>query len=220
MKGYPVFLIGLERRRTVVVGGCREAERKIAGLLACDAMVTVIAAEVTERLRALAAERRVIWIRRDYRAGDLKRAFLVIAAAQGSSTTSCIWEEARAEGALVNVMDDVKHCNFVAGSVVRRGPLTMAISTNGCAPALAVRLRERLESELGPEYGEFLEWMALLREPIFRRHSDFERRRRLWYQLVDSDILDQLRAGRREHALRRLEEIVGPGSGPGLPVLG
>jgi len=209
VKGYPVFLIGLDRRRCVVVGGDGEAERKVEGLLECDAAVTVIASRVTDRVRTLAFERRVIWLRRDYRAGDLKGAWLVIAAGQGPATRSCIWEEARAEQALVNVTDDVEHCNFIAGSIVRRGPLTIAVSTNGCAPALAVRMREWLERELGPEYGEFLELLSSLREDVARRYSSFESRRELWYRLVDSDVLDHLRSGRRDLAEGRIEQILG-----------
>ena len=72
MKGYPVFLIGLDRRRCVVVGGGGEAQRKVEGLLECDAAVTVIASRVTDGIRRFASERRVIWLRRDYRAGDLR----------------------------------------------------------------------------------------------------------------------------------------------------
>jgi len=208
VKGYPLFLIGLDRRRCVVVGGGGEAQRKVEGLLECDAAVTVIASRVTDRIRRLAFERRVTWLSRDYRAGDLKGACLVIAAEQEPATRSCIWEEACAEQALVNVTDDVEHCNFIAGSVVRRGPLTIAVSTNGCAPALAVRLRERLERELGPEYGELLELLSSLREGLARGHASFESRRELWYRLVDSDILDHLRAGRRDLAEERIEQIL------------
>ncbi len=214
MKGYPLFLIGLEKRRCVVVGGGREAERKIEGLLECDAATTVIARDVTDRIRSLADERRLTWIERDYRSGDLKGAFLVIAERRDRATNTRIWNEAQTEGALVNIMDDVEHCDFIAGSVIRRGPLTVAISTSGCAPALAVRLRERLQRELGPEYATFLEMMRALREPMIRRYPDFDERRARWYALVDSDIIEHLRAGRTEPARALLEQLMGePGSG-------
>ncbi len=214
MKGYPLFLIGLERRRCVVLGGGQEAERKIEGLLECDAATTVIARDVTDRIRALAADRRLTWIDRDYRRGDLKGAFLVIAERRDRATNTRIWNEAQTEGALVNIMDDVEHCDFIAGSVIRRGPLTVAVSTGGCAPALAVRLRERLQRELGPEYATFLEMMRAAREPMTRRYPDFDERRARWYELVDSDIIEHLRAGRTELARALLEQLMGePGSG-------
>ncbi len=208
MKGYPVFLIGLDRRRCVVVGGDGEAQRKVEGLLECDARVTVIAARATDRIHALAALDELTWLERDYRSGDLEGALLVIVAEREPQLRARIRDDARAAGALVNVMDDAEHCDFIAGSVVRRGALTVAISTSGSAPAMAVRLRQRLERELGPELGEFLELMASVRDRVARRHSDFRRRRALWYRLVDSDVLEHLRQGRREVALERLESLL------------
>jgi siroheme synthase-like protein len=208
MKPYPVFLIGLERRRCVVVGGCTEAARKIEGLLECGAAVTVIAPAVPDRVRELAAGGHLEWIDRDFRAGDLLGAFLVIATAKEPRVRERIWSEASTAGALVNVVDDTAHCNFIAGSVVRRGALTVALSTAGCAPALAVRLRERLERELGPEYAAFLDLLSELREPLRRRFPDFEQRRAIWYELVDSDVLDHVRRGRSDLGRRRAGEVV------------
>jgi siroheme synthase-like protein len=208
MKAYPLFLIGLEQRRAVVVGGDAEAERKVDGLLACDAAVTLLAAQPTPGLVDLAQSGRLTWIERDYEPGDLHGAFLVIVTARDEALRAAAAAEAAREGALVNVVDDVPRCNFVAGSVVRRGPLVVAISTSGCAPAFAVRLRERLERELGPECGEFLEWMERLRRPLAR--LDFAVRRKLWYRLVDSAVIHDLRAGRRQAARARIARIIGP----------
>ena len=209
MKPYPVFLIGLEEKRCVVAGGGSEAERKVEGLLECDAAVTVISAEATDRLRHWADDGTITWIPREYEHGDLKGTAIVIATGADPVTNERIWREAKAEGALINVMDDVSRCNFIAGSVVRQGPLKIAISTSGCAPALAVRLRERMEREFGPEFADFLNLMEGLREPLAARYPDFEMRRALWYELVDSDVIDRLREGRPDLARLRVEEIVG-----------
>lgn len=209
MKGYPVFLIGLDKKRCIVIGESHEAERKIAGLLDCDADVTVIGRRLTEQALCWVEEGRIQWIRRGYQPGDLAGAFLVIAENRHPDDNAAIYAEAKEIGALVNVMDDIEHCSFIAGSVVRQGPLTVAISTNGAAPTLAVRLRERLEHDLGPEYATFLDMMQALREPLARSIPDVNARRTLWYALVDSDILDLLRAGKSTQALGRIAEIVG-----------
>ena len=208
MKGYPIFLIGLEGKHSVVVGGGREAERKIEGLVECDAAVTVIAPRVTDRIRTLADEGKLTWIDREFLDSDLRGVFLVIASEQDSETNNRIWTVAQREGTLANVMDDVDHCNFIAGSVVRQGDLTIAISTNGCAPALAVRLKQRLQRELGSEYGAFLEMMSELRESLARRYPDFEQRRAVWYELVDSEIIDRLREGSHDLARVRIEQLI------------
>ncbi len=133
---------------------------------------------------------------------------MVIVEGREAGVNGRTWEEAQAEGTLINVMDDTEHCNFIAGSVLRQGALTVALSTSGCAPALAVRLRERLQRELGPEYAAFLELMSELRKPLAERYTDFEERRALWYELVDSDIIDHLRAGRPDLARQSAERIV------------
>ena len=110
---------------------------------------------------------------------------------------------------LLNTMDDVPRCTFVAGSVMRRGSLVMSISTSGCAPVLAVRMRQQLEQALGPEYEAFLELSAALRAPLAARFPNFAERRRRWYALIDSDILDLLRANDLKAAHQRIEEIMG-----------
>jgi siroheme synthase-like protein len=209
MKVYPIFLNDLSRRRCIVIGGGHEAERKVEGLLACDATITLIASAITSVLQAWAEAGRVTWIGRDYEPGDLKGAFLVICENTQPERNEQIWQEGEAEGALVNVMDDIPHCNFVAGSVIRQGALVISISSSGAAPALAVRLRQRLEREFGPEYAEFLQMMQALREPMAACYPAFAERRDHWYKLVDSDILDHLRLGQYGKAYQRLAEIVG-----------
>jgi uroporphyrin-III C-methyltransferase/precorrin-2 dehydrogenase/sirohydrochlorin ferrochelatase/precorrin-2 dehydrogenase/sirohydrochlorin ferrochelatase len=208
MKVYPVFLIGLERKRCVVVGGDPEAERKTLSLLEREANVTVIAPRVTPTLERLSSEGRVDWIRRDYARGDLSQAFLVIASGGDEATREAIYREADGQQTLVNVVDDVSRCNCIAGSVVRRGPLSVAISTSGVAPALAVRLRERLERELGEEYATLLDWLEPLRTEMVRMFPDAAERRAAWYRIVDGDVLDLLRSGETNLARRRLAELV------------
>lgn len=210
MKPFPIFLNNLDAQRSVVIGGGHEAERKVGALLECNANVTVIHPAPTDQLRRWAGADAIDWIARDYQPGDLKGAFLVIVSETNPEKTAPIWEEAQARNVLINAMDDVPHCNFVAGSVVRRGPLVISISTSGAAPAFSVRLRQRMEDTFGPEYAEFLEIMQALRAPMAEHYPDFDERRDRWYAIVDSDALDRLREGRREDALNRIESIVGP----------
>jgi siroheme synthase-like protein len=209
MKPYPIFLIGLENRHCIVIGGGHEAEHKVKGLLDCEATVTVIHPTLTEPLLAWAEDGRFIWLQRPYQRGDLRGAFLIIAERADPETNTQIWIEAEAEGALVNVMDDVDHCNFVAGSVIRQGHLTISISTSGAAPTLAVRLRQRMEQEFGEEYAIFLRWMKALRGPMSQQYPQFGERRERWYALVDSDVLGLIRDGRLAHARQQIARIAG-----------
>lgn len=209
MKVYPIYLNRLNEKKTVLIGGNHEAERKARELLECDAKLTVISESLTDDLYQLAENQKITWIPRDYREGDLEGAFLVIVADFSGDTNERVYREADEQGILVNVMDDIPHCTFTFGSLVKRGPLTLSISTSGAAPTLAVRLRQRFEKEFGKEYAPFLEFMQQLRDPMAVHHKDFETRKKLWYQLIDSDILDHFKNGREEKAIRRAGEIVG-----------
>jgi siroheme synthase-like protein len=209
MQHYPVFL-NLSGRVAFVIGGCALAEDKTNGLLAAGARVTVIAPEVTPGIAELAMRGRLDLIDRRYRRGDLRTAFLVLVVGQTPAVADAVWEETRGRNVLVNTLDDVPHCDFIAPAVVRRGDdLAIAISTGGKAPVLAVRLRQRLEAELGEEHARFLELAGTLRAPLVRRWPDLDTRRALWYRLIDSDILHLLRRGDETGALARCEEILG-----------
>ncbi len=212
MKTYPIFLNDLAGRPCVVFGSNHEAERKIKGLLDCDASVTVIHPQLSEVLQQLFEAGDIAWRAREYRPGDLKNAFLAIASEPNESVNRAIWEEAEAEKVLFNAMDDVPHCTFVAGSVVRQGPLVISISTSGCAPALSVRLRQQFEPEFGPEYGEFLHLMKSLRPAMSDQYKSFGERRDQWYALVDGPLLEMVKSGRHDDINVLLNQFLGKSS--------
>jgi precorrin-2 dehydrogenase/sirohydrochlorin ferrochelatase len=212
MKGYPIFLTGLDTKRCIVIGGGFEAERKVAGLLECAASVTVISPDLTPVLRLWVEAGTIAWLARSYQPGDLQGAHLVMVADSSRAMRATICREAEAERALLNVVDDTAQSDFIAGAVMRQGALTIAISTNGCAPALAVRLRQQFERTFGPEYATFLDWLQALREPLARQYPDFSERRDRWYALVDSEILTLLKQGHVDLARQRLVEIITDGS--------
>jgi len=205
---YPVY-IELRDQPCVVIGGGKIAEGKVEGLLAVEAKVTVIAPELTSHLHDLTEKKRITYIPRKYQSGDLTGAFLVICATDQAEINHQVWQEATANRQLVNVVDDTPRCNFIAPSILRKGDLTIAISTSGKAPALAVRLKERFQRELGPEYERFLELAGELREPLAQHIPDFETRKALWYELVDSDILDVLARGDKSSAREIISKVVG-----------
>jgi siroheme synthase-like protein len=205
---YPIYL-NLQSRRCVVVGGGAVAEGKVRGLLAAGAEVSVVAPELSPELQRLAREGRVTHLERGYLPGDLAGAFLAISATDDRAVNEQVWREATERDVLVNVVDDAPHCNFIAPAILRQGDLAIAISTGGKAPVLAVRLREQFEKLVGPEHARFLELAGALREPVAARWPSFDTRRALWYQLVDSDVLDLLRRGDEAAARSRMAEIMG-----------
>jgi precorrin-2 dehydrogenase/sirohydrochlorin ferrochelatase len=208
MQYYPVFL-NLAQHSVVVIGGGKMAHEKVEGLLRAGACVTLIAREPSEPLQELAAGHEITLVARDFKHGDLAAAFLVISTLNDRKVNAQIFREANARNIPVNVVDDPPHCSFIAPSILRRGDLTVAISTSGKAPAVAVRLRQQLEEQIGDEYAHFLEIAGTLRAPLAEKYPDFETRKKLWYDVVDSDVLELLRAGDETRARERITELMG-----------
>lgn len=206
---YPIYLRRLNERKTVIIGGNWEAEGKVKDFLDRDAWLTVISPELNEQLQEWADEGRFEWIPRQYQYGDLEGASVAIVAEFEGDINEKVYQEAEERNILVNVMDDLPHANFAFGSIVKQGPLTISISTGGAAPALAVRLRQRFEKEFGKEYGEFLEFMQSLRKPMKKHIHEFDTRKKLWYELIDSEILTLFRERKVDEAYQRAREILG-----------
>jgi siroheme synthase-like protein len=188
---YPVFL-DLSGKKCLVIGEGPEIAAKVNALIDAGADVTHLK-------------------EREFKASDLDGCFLVITHQEDNSE---VFRLSEGRNILCNAMDDPENCRFIFGSVHRRGDLTIAVSTNGHAPALAVRLKERLQREIGPEYGELLELLKEARPELATRIPDFSVRRDLWYRIVDSDVLNLLRAGQRDEAveaIRRMIEEAVPG---------
>jgi siroheme synthase-like protein len=163
MNLFPIF-VKLQGRLVVVVGGGEIAAGKIDGLLRAGARVRVIAPEVHASLTEPIRNRKIEWMPRKFEAGDISDATLVIAATSAPGVNASVFREAEARGILCNAVDDIENCHFYYGSVVQRGDLQIAISTNGKSPALAQRLRRELEQQFGPEYELWLEWLGAARE--------------------------------------------------------
>jgi len=178
------MFLKLAGRKCVVAGAGSVAEDKIAGLLRAGAKVRVVAPEATSRIRSWARARKIRWQARPFERSDLQGAFLVVAATSSSAVHTRIYREARRRGVLCNVVDDPEHCDFYYGSVVRRGALQIAISTGGHSPALAQRLRKRLEREYGAEYKFWLAELGKLRKKLFAKKITPKRRRALLHRLA------------------------------------
>lgn len=205
---YPLYL-QLQDQPCIVIGGGRIAEDKVNGLLAAGGRVTIVSPDLTPHLQDLVERNEVTHLARRYQPGDLAGAFIVICATDRAEINHQVWQEASANKQLVNVVDDTPHCNFIAPAILRNGDLTIAISTAGKAPALAVRLKERIQQEIGPEHKRFLELAGQLREPLARHVPDFETRKALWYELVDSDALNLLARGDEPAAVDVISRVVG-----------
>ncbi len=197
--GYPITLL-LAHQRCVVVGGGAVATRKVRGLLKAGAAVTVIAPKIAEELQTLAASGEIDVKVREASLADIRDAFLVIVATDQYDVNERISRAALQAGQLVNVVDHPELCNFFVPATIRRGPMSIAVSTDGTSPMLARRLRQQLEGLFGPEYGEIAELLGRLREDLKHHCKNQAIRARTWQAILDSPVLDLLREGKRTEA--------------------
>jgi len=138
--------------------------------------------------------------------GELAGNFLCVAVGLSRSRNAALFEEACRAGVLFYAVDDPDHSHFILPAVYRQGGLVVAVSTSGACPALAVRIRDRLAAQFGPEYAQFVEACARIRVRLAELIPDFETRRAAWYALVDSGLLDRLRSGSQVSDADFLEE--------------
>ncbi len=164
MLTYPVCLVALNERRTILIGGGKVAARKAQTLLDAGADIIVISPVLCNEFQSLLANSdRVRIVSRSYQPGDLAGAFLVIAATDSIEVNQAVWEEAQRQNCLINVVDDPGRSNFIVPAIIDRGKIKIAITTGGASPALARRLRERLEVLIGPQYSDLAALMGELR---------------------------------------------------------
>ena len=173
------LMLKLSGRKCIVVGAGKVAASKIKGLLACGARLTVVSPEAGKRIHAYARAGQLVWRRKSFSPRDLGGAFLVIAATDSPAVNAAVFHSCQTRKILCNSVDDPAHCDFFYPAVVRRGPLQIAISTGGCSPALAARLRKDLSREFGPEWSVFVEHLADLRQQILRTALSSQRERLL-----------------------------------------
>ncbi len=209
MLTYPICLVGLERMRAVIIGGGKVAARKAQALLEAGAILTSISPEFCSDFPFLTdPSSRVTFLHREYRQGDLEGAFLVIAATDDFQINQAVWEEAQQRSCLINVVDDPKRCNFIIPAVLERGEIKIAISTGGSSPALARRLRERLEKMIGPEYGRLAMLLGELRPELQKNFAPGEPRLQAALTLVDSDLLEILQEKGMDAARQRAIQLI------------
>ena len=186
--GFYPLLLELAGRPCLVVGGGPVGERKVEGLLAVGAVVTVVSPELTPGLSALA--------------GDLDGAALVFTALGDPRATAAVADEARRRAIWLNAADDPAHCTFILPAVVRRGALTISVASGGATPALTRALREHLEDALGPEWATLAELAAEARRELRAtgRAVDGE----TWRRALAADVRALVAERRLDDARREL----------------
>ena len=198
---YPVFL-NLTGRRCVIIGGGQIAEGKVSKLLDSGAKIIVISPNATQGIRDYADSGQIEYNLRKFQEGDLNGAFLVVAATNDRVVNQEIFEEAEKSGILLNAVDDMPRCSFIAPSIVEKGPITVAISTGGASPALARKLREKLEVSPALDWADATNMLSHARQIIKDKQIALDPQR--WQCCMTDELLTLIQAGHEDAALEIL----------------
>ncbi len=192
MPSYPVNL-NIENQLCIVFGGGSVAARKVDSLLQCGAAVRVISPHVDPKIQLYAEGGKIEWLQRGYETGDIDDAFLVLAATDNNDVQQRIAREARDSKVLINVADDPMACSFQVPASVRRGEFLLTISTGGASPALSAKIRQEIEKEYGPEYGQLVDLLGTIRDSVVHDGRTQESHKILFEKLLQLNILTYIR---------------------------
>jgi precorrin-2 dehydrogenase / sirohydrochlorin ferrochelatase len=210
LKPYPL-MISLQGRQVVVVGGGRVAFRKVKGLLESGAQVTVISPILEAGLEDLAARGTITWIPKDFEESLLDE-YADIALVFGTTNRREVnvetYNAAVKRKIPCNIADVPDLCTFIVPAVITQGDLMIAVSTGGSSPALARRIREDLASRFGPEYAELTRIMGELRRLVLGAGSSSDENKKVFLEIVDSEVLPAIRDNDWERALEILRTIL------------
>jgi siroheme synthase-like protein len=209
MDYYPVFL-DVSRRRCVVIGGGSVAQRRVEGLLAAGAKVTVVSPVITGALANLVAQGAVRHVARAYEPGDLAGCNLAFVATDDREVNESIFSEARLRGVWINSADDPENCDFILPAVVRRGELSVAISTGGASPATTRAIREELDTYFTPDYARLVRIAGEVRQEL--KDRSFAVTPDLWNQALKGEFRRLVTEDRMEQAKALLLKTLGADS--------
>lgn len=203
----------LAGRPVVVVGGGRVATRRVVGLLEAGAAVRVVSPQFTDELTARNDITRQLCA---YDPDCLAGAVLVFACTDDHAVNAAVAADAHRLGLFCNVADDPPASDFHVPAVLRRGELTIGVSTGGAGPTLAAAVRDRVASQIGPEWGILTEELARARDILKQRVGDPDLRRQILETLC-TDCSIKLLALRDREAWRKWFERVTESRLRGVP---
>ena len=203
---YPIFL-EMKDRRCVVIGGGAVAERKVEGLVAVGANVTVISPAITDGLRDLLAQGAIRHVAREYRGGDRAGYDLLFVATDNSEINAAVSSEARSLRIWVNSADDPDHCDFILPAVIRRGDLAVAVSTGGVSPAVTRAIREELDEYFHADYARFVQIAGEVRKEL--REKSVSPGAGAWNRALQGNFRRLIKEGKPVQAKELLLETLG-----------
>jgi precorrin-2 dehydrogenase/sirohydrochlorin ferrochelatase len=209
MPNYYPIMLDVREQAALVIGGDRVAAEKARNLSLCGARVTVMGTTFCAQIHDLEQCGAITVRRKAYATGDLAGYFVVITTTTHDPALSeRIWNEAQERGLLINIVDVPTRCNFILPSILQRGQLTIAVSTEGTSPSLAKRIRQRLEGDFPTAYATYLQLASIARAYTKEAGLSYKQRDDFFHDFFASEILELLIANDQATALAQIAHIL------------
>ncbi len=202
---FPIFL-ALRDVPVLIIGGSHDAVAKVEALRRAGARVIVVAAAACDTITSFATAGKLVLQQRAFLASDLEGVRLCVVTVEDVNIAEHIVSVARRSGVLVNAVDRPALCDFIVPTVVERGPLRIAISTNGLAPALASELRRRIDAAVPMAYGELARFCGTWRTRVMTQLQQRDTRRHFWESVLNGARAEAVLAGNDAAAERMIEK--------------
>ena len=189
MAKYPIYL-ELGGKRVVVIGAGSVASRKVAVLCQAGAKVLVVAKEIQSEFADRCKDLDLEIVEGEYSKEYLAGAVMVMAATNVSELNTRIYKDCNELNVICNVVDVPELCDFYVPAKIERGPLQIAIGTNGASPAYSAKLRRQLESMFTETHGQFAAEMGVVRKRVIEEIADGAIRKKIFEALVTDESFD------------------------------
>ncbi len=182
MPHYMAELI-LTNREVLLIGGGSVAKRKLSGLLTCEANVLIISPRLDPEIAHWVQQKKVRHSKTVFNPEmlDARPGYALVFAATGEAATNRMIAGLCAQrGILCNSADDPGVSGFLVPAMVRRGPVTIGVGTQGASPALSRLLKERIDAWLEPGWGELARLFGAMRQEVKERIGVIKQRQDFW----------------------------------------
>ena len=187
---YFPFYCDIEKKKWLLVGGGKVAAGKFSRLIAFTREITVIAPEISVEIKKDAASGARL-LERDFRTADLNDADIVVAATDDKALNAQIAALCRERRIPVNAVDDPENCDFIFPAIIKKGRLTVSVSTNGASPIYAAMLKKQINDSLPEDIDLILEKMAALRKIVPEKYPSLSQHERgMIYKRALSELLE------------------------------
>lgn len=206
-KYYPMML-NIENKKCLIVGGGDIAYRKILELIEYGANITVVSININEDIEVFVQNRLINYIQDRYHKAYLENTYIVIASTNDSKVNNDVFRDCSEKGILVNVVDDPKNCSFIVPSKIKRGDLTISISTNGKSPTLSRSIREDLERKYDEHYEVFVNILGDVRKEVIEKVKDSTKKKEIFNAIIKEDYLERLKLFGEETVRKEINEFL------------